>query len=175
MLTQFPLTVAHIRCYNEVAFCGGGETKRTLILFIAQAGFLGRLPLAPGTAGSLAGVIIYLVLSRFPLHVYVAITLIITAIGIWASGKAEEILAKKDHPSIVIDEIAGFLVTMFLLPERWEYVLSGFLLFRFFDLRKPFPLNRLQGIRGGLGVMMDDIGAGVYANTTLQFVVVLMN
>lgn len=145
-----------------------GKARRALVLFIAQGGFSGRSPFAPGTAGSLAAVPLYMVASGLSWPVYASVVLVIVAVGAWAADRAEELLNKKDHPSIVIDEIAGFFITMLLLQPEWEYVMAGFVLFRFFDIWKPFPLHRLQQMHGGLGVMLDDIGAGVYANIVLQ-------
>ncbi len=145
-----------------------GRARRALILFFAQGGFSGRSPFAPGTAGSLAAVPLYMAASGLSWPVYASVVLVIVAVGVWAADRAEELLGKKDHPSIVIDEIAGFFITMFLLKPEWEYVMAGFVLFRLFDIWKPFPLHRLQQMHGGLGVMLDDIGAGVYANIVLQ-------
>lgn len=152
-----------------------GKIRRSLILFIAQGGFSGRSPFAPGTAGSFAAVLLYLPASSLLWPAYVSAVLIVVIIGTWASGAAEVMLGKKDHPSIVIDEIAGFFITMFLVPPKWEYVIAGFLLFRLFDIWKPFPLYRLQYIRGGPGVMLDDIGAGIYANIVLRVVSGVLN
>jgi phosphatidylglycerophosphatase A len=141
---------------------------RELILFIAQGAYVGKLPVAPGTAGTLVGVLIqYGIRNAKPIS-YLAITILFCVVGTWAAGKAEIILARKDSPSIVIDEVAGFLIAMFLVPAGWGYVAAGFMIFRIFDIAKPWPLHRLQSVRGGLGVMIDDIGAGIYTNIALQ-------
>jgi phosphatidylglycerophosphatase A len=96
-------------------------------------------------------------------------------VGIWAAGQAEIILGRKDSPSIVIDEIAGFLTAMFMVPSGWLFLLTGFLLFRVFDIFKPWPLRRLEGLHGGFGVMLDDVGAGVYTNIVLQIAAFLIS
>ena len=150
------------------------KTFDNIALFIAQGGFSGRMPVAPGTAGTVVGVLLYLLVKDLPSLWYSAVFVIVTLIGTWVAGAADRILGTKDSPTIVIDEIAGLLLAMLLVPFAWGYVAAGFLLFRFFDILKPWPLNRLQDIPGGPGVMLDDIGAGIYTNVTLQIVVAIM-
>ena len=144
------------------------KTFNNIVLFIAQGAFSGRLPVAPGTAGSVVGVLLYLLLNDFSPLWYGAACVSVTVLGTWAAGYADCILGTKDSPSIVIDEIAGFLIAMFLIPFAWGYLVAGFILFRFFDILKPWPLKKLQEIPGGPGVMLDDIGAAVYTNVILQ-------
>jgi len=150
------------------------KTFDNIALFIAQGGFSGRMPVAPGTAGTVVGVLLYLLVKDLPSLWYSAVFVIVTLIGTWVAGAADRILGTKDSPTIVIDEIAGLLLAMLLVPFAWGYVAAGFLLFRFFDILKPWPLNKLQDIPGGPGVMLDDIGAGIYTNVTLQIVVAIM-
>lgn len=138
------------------------------MLFIAQGAYSGRFPKAPGTAGTVVGVLLYLALRNLSLPAYAAFMVIVIAIGTWAAGEADQVLGTKDSPSIVIDEIAGFLVAMFLVPAAWQFVLAGFILFRIFDIAKPWPLHGLQKVPGGAGVMLDDIGAGIFTNIILQ-------
>ncbi len=148
---------------------------RELILFIAQGAYAGRFPVAPGTAGTLVGVLIqYAIRNASPL-LYVSITLLLCIMGTWAAGRAEILLGRKDSPSIVIDEIAGFLISMFMVPAGWGYVAAGFALFRLFDIIKPWPLHNLQAAHGGLGIMIDDIGAGIYTNIALQLAAFLIS
>ncbi len=142
--------------------------SRAVILFIAEGAYSGKSPVAPGTAGTLVGVLLYFGLRGTGPFLYIIITLLICISGIWAAGRAEKILGCKDCPSIVIDEIAGYLIAMFMVPAGWGFAAAGFSLFRLFDIIKPWPLYGLQRINGGLGVMLDDIGAGVYANILLQ-------
>lgn len=139
-----------------------------IVIFIAQAAYTGRFPIAPGTAGTLVGVLLFLAMNRFSPLAYVCAWLLIFIIGLWAAGRAEVVLGRKDHPSIVIDEVAGYLLGMFMLPTGWTYVIAGFALFRVFDVIKPFPLRRIQDFQGGIGIMLDDIGAGIYTNLTLR-------
>ncbi|HET7318637.1 MAG TPA: phosphatidylglycerophosphatase A [Nitrospirota bacterium] len=144
------------------------KISRAVILFIAQGAYSGRSPFAPGTAGTLVGILLYLGVKNLSLIPYGILCVILCGIGTYTAGKAECMLGSKDSPSIVIDEIAGYLIAMFMVPSGWGYVAVGFFLFRLFDVVKPWPLFGLQKVRGGLGVMLDDIGAGVYTNVALQ-------
>jgi phosphatidylglycerophosphatase A len=144
------------------------KSKDNIILFIAQGAYSGRVPFAPGTAGTIVGVLLAVLLRDTVYCWYALATAVVTGIGTWAAGEADAILGTKDSPTIVIDEIAGFLVAMFLVPFTWWAVAAGFVLFRLIDILKPWPLKRLQDIPGGMGVMLDDLGAGVYTNVIIQ-------
>ncbi len=144
------------------------RVSRAAILFIAEGAYSGKSPFAPGTAGTLAGVLLYVALRDAGSFLYILFTLLTCVVGTWAAGRAEKILGCKDCPSIVIDEIAGYLIAMFLVPSGWGFVAAGFFLFRLFDIIKPWPLYGLQKLNGGLGIMIDDIGAGIYTNILLQ-------
>lgn len=146
------------------------RTEKTVILFIAQGAYSGRSPFAPGTAGTVVGVLFYLLVRGLGPAWYLAAAAAVTVVGIWTAGRAEVLLGRKDAPSIVIDEIAGYLVAMFLAPSGWGFIVAGFFLFRFFDIVKPWPLRRLEDLHGGFGVMLDDIGAGIYTNVFLQII-----
>lgn len=141
---------------------------KAVILFVAQGAYSGRSPFAPGTAGTVVGVLLYLLVKGLGTAGYLAAAAAVIVIGFWTAGRAEVLLGKKDAQSIVIDEIAGYLVAMSLVSSGWGFIVAGFLLFRFFDIVKPWPLKRLQDLHGGAGVMLDDIGAGIYANAFLQ-------
>ncbi len=145
------------------------------ILFTAQGAFSGKSPFAPGTAGTLVAVLLYWPLVRLPLTWYFTACILFVIIAVWSSDEAERLLGRKDDPSIVIDEIAGYLVAMALLPASWEMTLLGFVLFRVLDILKPVPLRKLQDLHGGLGVVADDIGAGVYTNILLHAAVFIKN
>jgi phosphatidylglycerophosphatase A len=144
------------------------KISRAVILFIAEGAYSGRSPFAPGTAGTLVGIFLYLGVKNLPPIPYGILCVLLCGIGTYAAGKAENILGRKDSPSIVIDEIAGYLIAMFLVPSGWGFIAAGFFIFRIFDVVKPWPLFGLQEVRGGLGVMLDDIGAGIYTNLMLQ-------
>jgi phosphatidylglycerophosphatase A len=139
-----------------------------MAIFIAQGAYCGRFPKAPGTAGTVVGVLLFLTLRDVATAWYALATIAVIGVGTWAAGEADGILGSKDDQTIVIDEIAGFLVAMFLVPAAWCNVAAGFVLFRFFDILKPWPIKKLQDIPGGPGVMLDDIGAGIYTNVILQ-------
>jgi len=148
---------------------------RTIILFISQGAYSGLSPFAPGTAGTVVGVLLYWCMKDFSTSWYALLMLAVFLLGTWAADRAEVLLGRKDSPSIVIDEIAGYLAAMFLVPAGLWYGAAGFFLFRFFDIMKPFPLRRLEKIPGGLGVMLDDLGAGIYTNLVLQAAVLLFS
>lgn len=143
--------------------------KKTVI-FIATGAFSGYSPFAPGTAGTLAAIPLYLLLAPLDPWLYGAIVLVLLPISFWSAGEAEKIFGTKDSKQIVIDEILGYLVTMFMAPAGWAYVVAGFFLFRFFDITKIYPANRFEELGGGIGIVMDDIMAGVYAALVLQLI-----
>jgi phosphatidylglycerophosphatase A len=135
---------------------------------IATLGFLGYSPFAPGTIGSLFALAVYL-LTDFSLPAHFAIIIIGTLLGIHAATAAEKNLGEKDSKKIVIDEFVGFYISVFYLPKSLYFALAAFLLFRFFDILKPFFISKLEKtLKNGLGVMADDILAGIYANLVLQ-------
>ena len=161
--------------------------KDYLALSIATCG-VGYLPLAPGTWGSLLAVGLFFpirtgldaLLWKFPpglgpMEERVAYTLTVleliivfcvAAVGVWAGSRVEKLSGTKDPGKVVIDEVAGQLVALFALPynlSSWPYVILAFVLFRFFDIVKPYPARRFESLHGGLGIMADDIVAGLYA------------
>jgi len=144
---------------------------RSLAKLLATCFYLGYIPIAPGTVGgSLLGVGIYLLISQHNL-VNLIVTLAVTLLAIWSSGKAEEIFGKKDDQRIVIDETAGMLVAMLWLPDKsMLYLGLGFAVFRVMDIVKPLGIKKLQAIRGGWGVVADDIAAGLVTNIILRIV-----
>jgi phosphatidylglycerophosphatase A len=145
--------------------------KKAVILFIAEGAYSGRVSGAPGTVGTVVGVFLYLLIKDLPTLWYLIVFVLVAGIGTWVAGEAEKQLGRKDAPSIVIDEIAGYFVSMFMIPFGWGMVIAGFVLFRIFDILKPWPIKKLQDVHGGAGVMLDDIGAGIYTNVILQVVV----
>lgn len=144
-----------------------------LILLLATGLYSGYVPYAPGTAGSVIGVLLVWgvtapLTQRSPLAAGVLIAALFGA-GCWAAGRAEEILGKRDSPHIVIDEIVGMAVAMYLNPASWAALGAGFGLFRLFDIAKPEPAGLIdRRMRGGVAVMLDDVAAAVYANLVLQ-------
>ena len=135
-----------------------------LAVFIATVGYCGYFPLAPGTVGSAAGLVFYALVwwTKSPI-VEVAMIAAVFAAGVWAGTTAERYFGP-----IVIDEVVGMLITLAFIPVGWSGALAGFVLFRIFDVIKPYPAGRLEALHGGLGVMADDAMAAVYANISLR-------
>jgi phosphatidylglycerophosphatase A len=129
---------------------------------LASAFGAGYSPVASGTVGSFVTVVAIWLLPLTPLRI--AITLVVVVlVGIWAGSRVERLLGKKDPGVIVIDEVAGMLLSVILLPRTIPVLITAFLLFRLFDIWKPFPARESQALTGGMGVMVDDLIAGVYA------------
>jgi phosphatidylglycerophosphatase A len=177
------------------------ERSRTagdyVALALATCG-VGLIPLAPGTWGSAVGVGLYLLLGRaaekgfdyavvrgldlsvqtFPLvlhTVMLAAIVVVSVVGTWAATRAEKLLGKKDPGAVVVDEVAGQLIAFLFVPwlaGRWA-VVAGFLAFRLFDIWKPYPVRRLEGLGGGLGIMADDVLAGLYAAALMSLLVTI--
>ena len=145
---------------------------RAAALSLATAFGIGYTPFAPGTAGSAGGLLLWALLPQSPAAQGTAI-LVIFVVGVWAGSVAERHFGTTDPGAVVIDEVMGTLVTFFMNPVGWGGALAGFLLFRLFDVLKPFPANRLERVGGGLGVMADDLMAAVYANLALRAVLAL--
>ena len=133
--------------------------------------YVGYFPLIPGTAGSLAGVIVYFLVKENPLA-YILTLAALLILGFWASGKAEKLIGKKDPSSVVIDEVCGMLLSLAFLPYNIKLVIIAFFIFRLLDTLKPFPIGRLERLKGSLGIMTDDLVAGIYTNIILQVVVI---
>jgi thiamine-monophosphate kinase len=130
--------------------------------FLAFGFGSGMSPKAPGTAGTLVAVPLYLLLAELGLLPYTALLLVAAVFGVWLCGQASRELGVHDHPGIVWDEFVGFWITMWALPATWQWVLAGFLLFRVFDILKPWPISWCdRQVHGGLGIMLDDILAGI--------------
>lgn len=148
---------------------------KTLAKLLATCFYLGYIPLAPGTlGGSLLGAGIYLLIAQNN-FVNLLVTLAVILIALWSSGQAEEIFGKKDDQRIVIDETAGMLVAMLWLPDKsLLYLGLGFFVFRMMDIVKPLGIKKLQAIRGGWGVVADDVAAGLVTNIILRFVMKLV-
>ncbi len=138
------------------------------ILVLATWFGSGLAPAAPGTFGTLAALPLAMWFGLLgPWGAFSGIAGI-SVLAVWVSQKAENLLGKKDPSAIVIDEVAGLCLTLFLVPLGWLSLCAGFLLFRFFDILKPWPANRAEKLTGGLGIVLDDLVAGVYAHLVLR-------
>jgi phosphatidylglycerophosphatase A len=136
-----------------------------LALLIATAGGAGLFPIAPGTAGSLAGLVVFAAARATGSRaVELMVMAVVAVLGVWAAHVAERHYGRRDPGAVVVDEVLGMLVTLALLPVGWGGVLVGFLAFRVFDIAKPWPARALESLPGGWGVMADDAAAGLYAH-----------
>jgi len=138
-----------------------------LITFLATGFGSGLAPFAPGTAGTLVGVLICLLCMPMPPILRLLFVLTLLALSFYVAGQAEKIYQNKDDQRIVIDEIIGIQITMLPMAITILHLCIGFVLFRVFDIIKPFPINNLQRLPGGWGVVADDVGAGIYAGVIM--------
>ena len=139
------------------------------VQFLAFGFGSGCAPRAPGTAGTVLAVVLYLPLSLLPIGWYLALLAVTIVAGVWLCDEASRKLGVHDHPGIVWDEFAGFWLTMVAAPAGWGWIVLGFILFRLFDIWKPWPIGWLdKRVSGGLGVMLDDLLAGFFSLLLLQ-------
>jgi phosphatidylglycerophosphatase A len=151
---------------------GGRDGSLRFAWAIATWFGCGRVPRAPGTMGTLGAIPLYLLVARGGQVAVAATALVVTALGIWAADVVARDLGKKDPQVVVVDEVAGLLVTM--LPMRppmgdisWRAIVVGFLLFRLFDVTKPWPVRGFEKLPGGWGIVMDDVFAGIYGGCVM--------
>ena len=141
---------------------------RDPVHFFALGFGAGLAPRAPGTAGTLVGVLLDPLLRPLGLELRVLVVVLMFAFGVWICGESARRLGAHDHPAIVWDEIVGYLALMLVLPGGWAWALAGFVVFRFFDIVKPWPIRQLDhGVGGGLGIMLDDVMAAVWGALVL--------
>jgi phosphatidylglycerophosphatase A len=144
--------------------------KDEAVIFVATGCYLGKIPVAPGTAGSLLGILGCWALSPIPLSLSAPAVVIFIFLAIGIASKAEKLLKESDPGCIVIDEIAGMIIVLLGLPFNWVTVAVGFISFRLLDVLKPFPIGHLERrLSGGVGVVIDDVAAGIMANLVLRF------
>ncbi len=133
----------------------------------------GLSPKAPGTVGTVVAVILYLFLAHLPVLAYSVFLILALVIGVYICERSSKLLGVHDHAGIVWDEFVGYWIAMFLAPSGWIWVITGFILFRLFDILKPFPINIIdKKIHGGLGIMLDDVLAGIFAWLFLQLIAI---
>lgn len=149
-----------------------GSRGRTLPprvpLLLATGFYLGRIPYAPGTAGSLAALLAFLPLRHYPWTVHLTILTLLFAVGTYAAHRAAQLLAAHDPSVVVIDEIVGCLVALFQVAPLFTPLLLAFALYRLFDIWKPFPVGWVERLPGGWGIMLDDLVAAIYANLSVR-------
>lgn len=143
-----------------------------LAVFVCTFGYIGYFPVAPGTVGSAAGLIVFLVIRASGVPYAAAISVgVLMAAGIWSGTVAERYFGRSDPPQGVVDEVVGMLITLFAIQLGWLGLGLGFVLFRLFDVTKPFPARRFERLPGGLGMMADDTMAAIYANVILRLLI----
>ena len=142
-------------------------------LHLLSTGFgSGLAPYAPGTFGTLVAIPLYLLVQPLSLGLYLLITVLAFVVGVYVCQKTATALGVHDHSGIVWDEIVGFFITMIAVPFDWKWILSGFVLFRFFDIVKPWPIRWIDTkVSGGIGIMLDDVVAGLFALLGLHLIV----
>jgi phosphatidylglycerophosphatase A len=141
-----------------------------LAVVVCTFGYIGYFPVAPGTAGSVAGLVVYALLRwlQAPPAVDAGLIALLFGIGVWSGTHAERYFGSTDPGPGVIDEVVGMLITLFLLPATWGIVIAGFFVFRVLDVIKPFPARRFESFHGGMGMMADDVMSALYANVALR-------
>ena len=144
--------------------------KREVMRVFATFFYLGYSPIAPGTAGTIGGVILFYFLSNFSLYIYISFLVGFIILSVWVSGKASCIFGESDPKQVVVDEVCGYLVTMFLISPSLRNIILGFFLFRLLDIVKPPPVRSSERLPGGFGIVSDDVVAGIYANIILQVI-----
>lgn len=154
---------------------------KSIYRIIATTFGAGYSPLAPGTAGAIVGCLFLWIFNYFQILptypnplVFILLTVIITLLGIFVTNRLTADWGK-DPSKVVIDELAGMWIAMIFIPFSWLNILLAFILFRFFDIAKPLGIRKLESLKGGTGVMMDDVLAGIYANIVLQIIVYFIN
>ncbi|HET7213446.1 MAG TPA: phosphatidylglycerophosphatase A [Terriglobia bacterium] len=152
------------------------ERQRPLPVWVATVAGAGFFPILPGTVGSAVAVLLVAALDALPLTragrdaLLVSLVVLIFFLGVWAAGESEKFFSRTDPGHVVIDEIAGQMVAFLLVPHAtWKVLMAGFVLFRVFDISKPFPAGRAERLPGGWGIMVDDVIAGAYALGALAF------
>jgi len=143
--------------------------KQKSVIFIATGCYIGNITFAPGTFGTVLGLLLCFFLSKIDYSMAVLLTLIFILCAIWIANEAEKILKTKDPGCIVIDEIAGIILTLSGLPFNITSVTAGFLVFRALDIWKPYPIRLLENkFAGGIGIVLDDVAAGILSNLILR-------
>lgn len=147
------------------------DLRGKIAFLVSSALGAGFFPVAQGTAGTLAGIPFVILLAELDPFAGSALLFLFFILGLWSSHVTCTVLEKKDPAEIVIDEVLGILITFFLVPLSWIHLCLGFVLFRVFDILKPYPIRRLESLEGGFGIMADDLLAGIYANLALRLVI----
>lgn len=176
-LDDVPCYLNHINGKENLSEKYSAIVKKVFLrpdYFLAYGCGSGLVPKAPGTAGTVLGILLWSLFQYMPVMSYLLTIVAMTFIGIYVSDRVSKDLGESDPSGIVIDEICGILITLFMIPHQWYWVLAGFLVFRILDILKPWPISFFDTrIKGGLGIMADDIVAGLIGLALIQFAVVM--
>ncbi|MBS1237491.1 MAG: phosphatidylglycerophosphatase, partial [Deltaproteobacteria bacterium] len=159
---------------NAMESFGKADVPAKLGLVLSSCFGIGLIPVAQGTFGTLVGIPLAIALAHLPPLAGAYVLFFFILLAIWASEKSARALEKGDPAEVVIDETAGLLLTLYLLPATGFNLCLGFLLFRLFDILKPYPIRRLERIGGGPGIVLDDLLAGVYANICIRVLTLIL-
>jgi len=146
---------------------------KTVVRLISTFLYTGYVPKISGTAGSLAGLFFALMVSYSPV-VYISSMVVLTMLAFLVIRRAEELFGKKDSRRIVIDEVIGIMIALLFVPHKPALIALAFILFRIFDIFKPFPIKKIERLQSPFGVVLDDVAAGIYANITVQIAALLL-
>jgi phosphatidylglycerophosphatase A len=163
-----PATPNFIGHFRKAAF------PDKLALVLSSCFGLGLIPVAQGTFGSLAGIPLAVALARTGPVAHAYLLFFFVLLAVWAAGRSAGVLEEDDPAEVVLDETAGQLLTLFLLPQTWLNLSFGFVLFRLFDILKPYPIRRSEKVGGGAGIVVDDLLAGVFANLCLRLIALVL-
>lgn len=141
-----------------------------LVKMLSTWFYTGFFPLAPGSMASIVATLMAVILAPYPV-IYVAVFLVVTFIGFIVSGMMEDVVGQKDPGCVVIDEVSGVLISFFMLPLSWPVIIITFFLFRAFDMFKIYPVNKFEKYEGGVGIMLDDVVAGIYTNIVMHIAI----
>lgn len=156
------------------SFRKAGFSGKAALIFSTWFG-VGLIPWAPGTFGSLGAVPLVIVFAYFGAIYLNLFLILIIPFAVWASGISQELLEKYDPSEVVIDEVVGLFMALFFIPPSWMSIILGFFLFRIFDILKPFPIGMIdRRVKGGIGIVLDDILAGIYANICVRIILIFI-
>lgn len=142
------------------------------VLFLSSGGFVGNIPFAPGTFGSLVGLLLCFFLSKVNLWISLPLILLFIVLAVGVCNRAQQLLEEKDPGCIVIDEISGMLISLAGITFNWISAISGFILFRLLDILKPYPIRAIEKkFSGGAGIVLDDLAAGIVSNFLLRIAI----
>jgi phosphatidylglycerophosphatase A len=150
--------------------------REKMSVFLATGFYVGNIPFAPGTFGSLLGLPLCFILAGIQLPPAIIAVVLFIGLAVWVSNNAARTLKRKDPGCIVIDEIAGMMVTLIGVPVHLTSVIIGFILFRILDIAKPFPIRMIdKRLSGGLGIVADDVVAGIFANMLTRISLIFLD